>query len=68
MKVKSYIILNTSRKHVNYEEDTNKVPMKKPCKISMYVLFVLHGFKLVVDTYQLFLLFKRGVAGTPTLV
>ena len=24
----------------------------------MYVLFVLHGFKLVVDTYQLFLLFK----------
>ena len=24
----------------------------------MYVLFVLHSFKLVVDTYQLFLLFK----------
>ena len=24
----------------------------------MFVLFVLHGFKLVVDTYQLFLLFK----------
>jgi hypothetical protein len=24
----------------------------------MYVLFVLHGFKLVVGTYQLFLLFK----------
>jgi hypothetical protein len=27
MKVKPYIILNTSRKHVNYEEDKNKVPM-----------------------------------------
>jgi hypothetical protein len=27
----------------------------------MYVLFVLHGFKLVVDTYQLFLLFKNGI-------
>ena len=25
MKVKPYIILNTSRKHVNYEEDKNKV-------------------------------------------
>ena len=33
MKVKPYIILNTSRKHVNYEEDKNKVPMKKPCNI-----------------------------------
>ena len=31
MKVKPYIILNTSRKHVNYEEDNNKVPMNKPC-------------------------------------
>jgi hypothetical protein len=30
MKVKPYIILNTSRKHVNYEEDKNKVPMNKP--------------------------------------
>ena len=30
MKVKPYIIsLNTSRKHVNYEEDKNKVPMNK---------------------------------------
>ena len=28
-KVKPYIILNTSRKHVNYEEDKNKVPMNK---------------------------------------
>ena len=27
MKVKPYIILNTSRKYVNYEEDKNKVPM-----------------------------------------
>ena len=25
--MKQYIILNTSRKHVNYEEDKNKVPM-----------------------------------------
>jgi len=32
MKVKPYIILNT-RKHVNYEEDKNKVPMKKPYNI-----------------------------------
>jgi hypothetical protein len=30
--VKQYIILNTSRKHVNYEEDKNKVPMNKPYK------------------------------------
>ena len=29
MKVKPYIILNTSRKHFNYEE----VPMNKPCNI-----------------------------------
>jgi hypothetical protein len=27
------MILNTSRKHVNYEEDKNKVPMNKPCNI-----------------------------------
>jgi hypothetical protein len=37
MKVKPYIILllNTSRKHVNYEEDKNKVsiPMNKPYNI-----------------------------------
>jgi len=26
LKVKPYIILSTSRKHVNYEEDKNKVP------------------------------------------
>jgi hypothetical protein len=32
-KVKQYIILNTSRKHVNYEEDKNKVPMNKPYNI-----------------------------------
>jgi hypothetical protein len=31
--VKQYIILNTSRKHVNYEEDKIKVPMNKPCNI-----------------------------------
>jgi hypothetical protein len=31
-KVKQYIILNTSRKHVNYEEDKNKVPMNKQHK------------------------------------
>ena len=29
----AYIILNTSRKHVNYEEDNNKVPMNKPYNI-----------------------------------
>jgi hypothetical protein len=33
MKVKPYIILNTSRKQVNYEEDKNKVPMNKPYNI-----------------------------------
>jgi hypothetical protein len=32
-KVKQYIILNTSRKLVNYEEDKNKVPMNKPYNI-----------------------------------
>ena len=31
--MKQYIILNTSRKHVNYEEDKNKVPMNKPYNI-----------------------------------
>jgi hypothetical protein len=29
----------------------------------VYVLFALHGFKLVVDTYQLFLLFKITLLG-----
>ena len=29
MKVKPYIILNTLRKHVNYEEDKNKVTMNQ---------------------------------------
>ena len=33
MKVKPDIILNTSRKHVNYGEDNNKVPMNKPYNI-----------------------------------
>jgi hypothetical protein len=33
MKVKPYIILNRSRKHVNYEEDKNKVTMNKPYNI-----------------------------------
>ena len=34
MKVKPcIIILNTSRKHVNYEEDKNKVHMNKPYNI-----------------------------------
>jgi hypothetical protein len=33
MKVKPYIILNTARKHVNYEEDKNKVPTNKPYNI-----------------------------------
>jgi hypothetical protein len=31
--VKQYIILNTSRKHFNYEEDKNKVTMNKPYNI-----------------------------------
>ena len=31
--VKQYIILNKSRKHFNYEEDKNKVPMNKPYNI-----------------------------------
>ena len=31
--MKQYIILNTSRKHVNYEEDKNKVPINKPYNI-----------------------------------
>jgi hypothetical protein len=31
--VKPYIILSTSRKHVNFEEDNNKVPMNKPYNI-----------------------------------
>jgi hypothetical protein len=33
MKVKPYIILNTSRKNINYEEDKNKVPLNKPYNI-----------------------------------
>ena len=32
-RVKQYILLNTSRKHVNYEDDKNKVPMNKPYHI-----------------------------------
>jgi hypothetical protein len=31
--VKQYIILNTSRKYVNYKEDKNKVLMNKPYNI-----------------------------------
>ena len=37
MKVKPYIILNTPRKHVNYEEDKNKVPMNKPYNIQIRI-------------------------------
>jgi hypothetical protein len=33
MKVKPYIILYTSRKHVNYEGDKNKVLMNNPYNI-----------------------------------
>ena len=33
MKVKPCIVLNTSRKHVNYEEEKNKVPMAKSYNI-----------------------------------
>jgi hypothetical protein len=39
MKVKPYIILNRSRKHVNYEEDKNKVPMNKPYNISLFIIY-----------------------------
>ena len=36
MKVKPYILLNTSRKHVNYEEEKNKVPMKQALQHPKY--------------------------------
>jgi hypothetical protein len=45
MKVKPYIILNTSRKHVNYEE----VPMNKPYNIqntNIYKMYMLCDFFL----------------------
>jgi hypothetical protein len=32
-QIKSEAIHNKSRKHVNYEEDKNKVPMNKPYNI-----------------------------------
>ena len=38
MKVKPYIILNTSRKHVNYEEDKNKVSMNKSYNIQNTII------------------------------
>ena len=37
-RVKQYILLNTSRKHVNYEDDKNKVPMNKPYHIQNTIL------------------------------
>jgi hypothetical protein len=37
MKVKPYIILNRSRKHVNYDEDKNKVTMNKPYNIQIRI-------------------------------
>jgi hypothetical protein len=52
MKVKPYIILNTSRKHVNYEEDKNKVPMDKPYNIqnmnSCNCIFHISFFKALL--------------------
>ena len=46
MKVKPYIILNTSRKHVNYEEDKSKVPMNKlyTSKIRIFAAMVFSIF------------------------
>ena len=46
MKVKPYIILNMSRKHVNYEEDKNKVPMNKPDNI--HCIFHISFFKALL--------------------
>jgi hypothetical protein len=46
MKVKPYITLNTSRKHVNYEEDKNKVPMNKPYSYTHRHLFLANFFYL----------------------
>jgi hypothetical protein len=47
MKMKPYIILNMSRKHVNYEEDKNKVLMNKPSKIRIFamVFSIFHFLK-----------------------
>jgi hypothetical protein len=36
--MKQYIIINTSWKHVNYEEDKNKVPMNKPYNIQNTII------------------------------
>jgi hypothetical protein len=55
MKVKPYIILNTSRKHVNYEEDKNKVPDKtggdrprEHCILILDVVRLVHGYFIFV--------------------
>ena len=51
-RVKQYIIINTSRKHVNYEEDKNKVPMNKPYNIQntniCNVIFHMSFFKALL--------------------
>ena len=55
MKVKPCIILNTSRKHVNYEEDKNKVPMNKPYNIQnkniCNGIFHISVFKALLQWY-----------------
>jgi hypothetical protein len=55
MKVKPYIILNTSKKHVNYEEDKNKVPMDKACNIQntniCNGIFHISFFKALLQWY-----------------
>ena len=47
MKVKPYIILNRARKHVNYEEDKNKVTSLTTSKIRIFamVFSIFHFLK-----------------------
>jgi hypothetical protein len=52
----TYIILNTSRKHVNYEEDKNKGPMNKPYNIQntniCNGIFHISFFEALFDVYR----------------
>jgi hypothetical protein len=67
MKVKPYIILNTSKEHVNYEEDKNKVPMDKPCNIQntniCNGIFHISSFKALLQWY--FPYFKHNLVMAP---
>ena len=55
IKVKPYIILNTLRNHVNYEEDKNKVTVNKPYNIqNMNIcngIFHISFFKALLQWY-----------------